>query len=143
MVCDSTTDLAGIVVANTDDMNDGLEAACEISLDDVDLETCPAGTPLVGVAVPDDGNPNTFPAVCNLSGLDKCPMNSDLSGAFVMDTDGNTVFDTILPDTTEPVCNLPDAEDTEVCASTTDLAGIVVANTDGMNNGKKQPVKSL
>ena len=107
-ICASTTDLAGILVNNTDLMNDGLEAACEISLDDVELETCPAGTPLVGVAVPDNGDPNTFPAVCNLSGLDKCPMNSDLPGVFVMDTDGNTVFDTILPDTTERVCNLPE-----------------------------------
>ena len=96
----STTDLAGIIVNNTDDDPNGQEEACEISLDDVELETCPTGTALVGVAVPDNGDPNTAPAVCNLAGLDRC-ISGDLTGAFVTDTDSNTVFDTTTPDTQE------------------------------------------
>ena len=134
-ICASTTDLSGMVVADTNDNPNGQEAACEISLDDVELETCPAGTALVGVAVPDDGNPTTFPAVCNLSGLDKC-ISGDLTGAFVTDTDGNTFFDTTLPDTQEPICDLPEAE-VEICASTTDLAGMVVADTNDNPNGQE------
>ena len=40
-----------IIVNNTDLVNDGLEEACEISLEDVELQTCPEGTPLEGVAI--------------------------------------------------------------------------------------------
>ena len=117
-----------MVVENRDGKPNGQEEACDISLSDVELETCPTGTALVDVAVPDDNNPLTFPDVCNLSKLDKC-ISGDLAGAFVTDTDGNTFFDTTLPDEQEKICDLPEAE-VEVCADDTPLAGIVVENRD-------------
>ena len=124
-----------MIVNNTNLVNNGVEAACEISLEDVELETCPAGTALEGVAVPDDGDPNTFPEFCNLSDLDRCIDGTDLAGVFVMDTDNNTVFDTIQPDTVEPVCNLEEAQNAEVCDDGTQLEGILVNNTDAIIDG--------
>jgi hypothetical protein len=53
-------------------------------------------------------------------------MNSVLSGAFVMDNDDNTVFDNICDDVAELACNLSTVE---VCGSTTNLPGILVADT--------------
>ena len=55
-----------MIVNNTDLLSNGQELACEISLDDVELQTCPVGTALAGVAVNDtDGNPNTIPPACS------------------------------------------------------------------------------
>jgi hypothetical protein len=129
-ICASTTDLAGMVVSNTDGELNGLEAACEISIDDVELQTCPANTALAGVAISDeqfaiDEDTDGIPDICVIQDLDKCPAGSDLAGLFVMDTDGNTVFDDILPDVAEAICDQPDAQ---ICDSNTDLAGVVVEN---------------
>ena len=130
-VCASTTDLAGMIVNNTDLINNGLEAACEISQDDVELQTCPAGTALEGVAVnitsPDTTPPDGIPDVCTVSGLEICPIGTDQVGHFVMGDGDLTTTAELLP-----FCSLPDAE---VCASTTDLAGMIVNNTDLINNG--------
>ena len=138
-VCASTTDLAGIIVNNTDLVNDGLEEACEISLEDVELQTCPEGTALEGVAInstsPDTTPADGIPDICTIPGLEICPMGTAQVGHFVMG-DGDPTTTTDL----EQFCGLPDAE---VCASTTDLAGIIVNNTDLVNDGLKKPVKSL
>ena len=84
--------IAGILVNNTDLANNGLEAACAISLDDVELQTCPAGTALEGVAVnitsPDTTPPDGIPDVCTVSGLEICPVGTAQLGHFVMG-DGN------------------------------------------------------
>jgi hypothetical protein len=124
-VCDDGTQLEGILVNNTDAINDGLETACN------PFETCPAGTTLQGVAVLDDGDPNTqLPiALCTQRGLETCPAGTDQAGHFVIG-DGNITSTAELL----PFCTLPEAE-VEVCASTTDLAGMIVNNTDLANNG--------
>ena len=79
-VCASTTDLAGIIVNNTDLANNGMEAACEISVEDVELQTCPEGTVLEGVAInstsPDTTPADGIPDICNVSGLEICPMDT-------------------------------------------------------------------
>ncbi len=101
-ICASTTDLAGMIVNDTDVANNGLEAACEISLEDVELQTCPEGTALEGVAVLDtDEDPITVPPACSASGLEVCPDGTDQAGHFVMG-DGD------LQPLTEllPLCNL-------------------------------------
>ena len=115
-------------------MNDGMEAACEISLDDVELQTCPAGTALEGVAINSTSPDNTIPPdgipdICTVSGLEICPIGTDQVGHFVMgDGDPDTMDELV------PLCNLLDTE-VEVCASTTDLAGIIVNNTNLVNDG--------
>ena len=127
-ICDSTTDLAGMIVNNTDLANNGLEGACEISLEDVELQICPAGTALEGVAVLDtDEDPTTVPPVCSASGLEVCPDDTDQAGHFVMGDGDLTTTDELLP-----LCSLPDAE---VCGDGTQLEGILVNNTDASIDG--------
>jgi hypothetical protein len=117
-----------MVVNDTDLANNGLEAACEISLADVELQTCPAGTALAGVAVLDtDGDPTTVPSDCSASGLEVCPTGTDQAGHFVRG-DGNLATTAELV----PLCNLPDAE---ICAEGTQLQGILVNNTDVTPDG--------
>ena len=118
-----------MIVNDTDLANNGLEAACEISLDDVELEICPAGTALEGVAVPTlpIQIPHNIPEVCSVTGLEICPVGTDQVGHFVMGDGDLTTTAELLP-----FCSLPDAE---VCASTTDLAGMIVNDTDLANNG--------
>ena len=62
-VCAADTQLAGILVNNTDVTSNGLEAACN------PFEICPADTVLTGVTVLDDGDPSTIPDVCELDTL--------------------------------------------------------------------------
>ena len=71
-VCASTTDLAGMIVNDTDLSKQRIGSTCEISLqDDVELQTCPAGTALAGVAVnitsPDTTPLDGIPDVCTVS----------------------------------------------------------------------------
>jgi hypothetical protein len=127
-ICDSTTDLAGMIVNNTDLANNGLEVACEISPEDVELQTCPTGTALEGVAVLDtDEDPTTVPPACSASGLEVCPDDTDQAGHFVMGDGDLTTTDELLP-----LCNLPEAE---VCGNGTQLEGILVNNTDAVIDG--------
>ena len=79
----------------------------------------------------------TGPADTGPVGIEACPIGTDQVGHFVKgDGDIATTAELL------PLCNLPDAE-VEVSALTTDLAGIVVNNTDLMNNGLEAAVKSL
>ena len=134
-VCAESTDLAGMVVSNTDDANDGMEDACEISLDDVELEICPDGTALAGVAVPDNGDPTTAPAACSASGLEVCPVGTEQEGHFVQG-DGNLATNQVTDptDTTTydlelaAICNAND-DQSEVCPDNTQLVGILVEDT--------------
>ena len=137
-VCASTTDLAGIIVNNTDLVNDGLEEACEISLEDVELQTCPEGTALEGVAInstfTDTTPPDGIPDVCTVSGLEICPVGTAQEGHFVMG-DGNLTTDQVDDDTLDTydgfldlICNASD-DQAEVCPTGTQLAGILVNNT--------------
>ena len=77
------------------------------------------------------------PAGTGPVGIEACPIGTDQVGHFVKGDGNNATTAELLP-----LCNLPDAE-VEVCASTTDLAGMVVNNTDLVNNGLEAAVKSL
>ena len=79
----------------------------------------------------------TGPADTGPVGIEACPIGTDQVGHFVKGDGNNATTGELLP-----LCNLPDAE-VEVCALTTDLAGMVVNNTDLMNNGLEAAVKSL
>jgi hypothetical protein len=101
-------------------------------MDDADLQTCPAGTALEGVAVPDtDNDPNTFPTICNLPDLEVCPTGTEQAGHYVKgDGDPSTTNDIT------PLCSLPEAE-VEVCAAGTQLAGIIVQDKDDNIDGNE------
>ncbi|MFB5601237.1 MAG: hypothetical protein ACE5SW_13550, partial [Nitrososphaeraceae archaeon] len=91
-----------MLVADTNGINDGNELACNT------FELCPEGTALEGVAVIDDGDPQTpLPdALCTQNGLEKCPAETDLEGVFAMgDGDLTTTApgDTMLAEN----CDLP------------------------------------
>ena len=76
-----------------------MEEACEISLEDVELQTCPEGTALEGVAINSTSPDNTIPPdgipdICNIPGLEICPMGTDQVGHFVLgDGDPTTTTD--------------------------------------------------
>jgi len=116
-VCASSTDLAGMIVNNTDLMNNGLEAACEISLDDVELQICPVATALAGVAV-NSTSPDTdgdgFPDSCQVQGLEVCPDGTVQAGHFVRgdgNLDTNQVVDPDAPgfdSQLASICNVRD-----------------------------------
>ena len=120
-----------MIVNNTNLANNGLEAACEISQEDVELQICPEGTALEGVAVnitsPDTTPPDGIPDVCTVSGLEVCPDDTDQAGHFVMGDGDLTTTDELVP-----LCNLPEAE---VCDEGTQLEGILVNNTDAIIDG--------
>src|SRR5215208_2685533 len=104
-------------------------------------ETGPQGLPgndgSRGPAGPAGPAGATGPADTGPVGIEACPIGTDQVGHFVKgDGDIATTAELL------PLCNLPDAE-VEVSALTTDLAGIVVNNTDLMNNGLEAAVKSL
>ena len=68
-----------------------MEAACEISLDDVELQLCPVLTALAGVAINStspDTNGDGFPESCQVQGLEVCPQGTAQAGHFVRG-DGN------------------------------------------------------
>jgi hypothetical protein len=130
-VCDADTDLAGIVVNDTDGILDGStdEDACFFN-------ACPAGTALEGVALTlEQNNTDTMPSdgipdICTLNGLEKCPVDTPQEGHFVMG-DGNLTtnsvvmgpnFDMMLNQT----CN---ASEGEICPFGTQLAGVLVNDT--------------
>src|SRR5215204_366904 len=98
-VCALTTDLAGIVVNNTDLMNNGLEAAVK-SLDDIELQICPVLTALADVAVnstsPDTDGDN-IPDSCQVQGLEVCPEGTVQAGHFVRG-DGNLATNCVIPE---------------------------------------------
>ena len=116
-----------------------MEAACEISLDDVELQTCPEGTALEGVAINSTSPDNTIPPdgipdICTVSGLEICPVGTPQQGHFVMG-DGNLTTDQVDDDTLDTydgfldlICNASD-DQAEVCPTGTQLAGILVNNT--------------
>jgi len=95
-----------MIVNNTDLMNNGMEAACEISLDDVELQICPVATALAGVAV-NSTSPDTdgdgFPDSCQVQGLEVCPGDTVQAGHFVRG-DGNLVTNCVEAESEDPTC---------------------------------------
>jgi hypothetical protein len=108
-----------MIVNNTDLMNNGMEAACEISLDDVELQICPIATALAGVAV-NSTSPDTdgdgFPDSCQVQGLEVCPEGTVQAGHFVRG-DGNLATNQVADPENPPgtfdsllasICNVRD-----------------------------------
>jgi hypothetical protein len=126
-ICADDTQLAGLLVADTDQTNDGQEEACS------PFDICPEGTVLEGVAVLDDRDPTTpLPEeLCTLNGLEKCPDGTPQEGHFVMgdgnlatngvDPDIPTTYDSMLAE----ICNA-DGDGALECPADTDLGGVLV-----------------
>ncbi|MGB9169191.1 MAG: hypothetical protein WCB31_09725, partial [Nitrososphaeraceae archaeon] len=144
--CPVGTDLEGVFAmgdadtATTAPLDLTLAANCE------KWDVCPAGTALAGVTI-DPDSPDTLPGpgddipdICTVQGLEKCPDGTSQAGHFVMG-DGNLttndVFDMdsdLFDLTLAQICFSTDQQ-VEVCDADTDLAGIVVNDTDGSTDG--------